>query len=419
MTSDHTAPGEAWIFDYVRTPRGKASKTGGLHGVSSIDLVIHLMNSLVERGLDPREVADVVLGSASQVNDQGGNPARVAALRAGWGAHVPGLMVNRFCASGIDAVAVAAARVKAGDADLIVAGGVESVSRVPMFADRGPLWADPATVAEIGSIHMGVAADLNATLDGLDRETLDAYGALSQQRAAAAWADGRFDQSVVPLPDTADGPGLARDEHVRAGTTAESLAQLAPAFSGLGADGQDALALTRFAELDAIDHLHTVGTSPGMADGAALLVIGTLDAGLRAGLRPRARVHSSVSMAGDPVRMLTVGQDAVCESLRRAELSPSEVDVFEFAEAFAALCVRFQRDLGIDAEAGDDRFNPNGGTMAMGHAFGATGAIMIGGCVDELERRDGRWGVAAVSGAAGLGSAVLVERPNGTARAAI
>ncbi|GAA3951497.1 acetyl-CoA C-acyltransferase [Gordonia caeni] len=403
---------EAWIFDYVRTPRGKASAAGGLHSHTAIDLVVHLMTDLRARGLPVTEVDDVVLGCASQLDEQGSNPARIAALLAGWGERVPGLMVNRFCASGIDAVAVAAARVKAGDADLVVAGGVESVSRVPIFSDRGPLWTDPAVVEGIGSIHMGVAADLNAALEGFSREQLDAYGARSQHRAAEAWAAGRFAAEVVPVP-RGDGEPLGTDELVRPTTSPATLAALAPAFAGLGADGQDALALRSFPELGAIEHLHTVGTAPAMADGAALLVVGTWEAGRRAGLRPRARIAAASSTAGHPVRMLTAGQDAVQAVLDRSGVTPAEVACFEFAEAFAALCLRFERDMGIDSAAGDDRMNPNGGTMAMGHAFGATGAIMVGGCVEELQRRDGRWGVGAVSGAAGLGSAILVERPDG------
>ncbi|MFZ2511418.1 MAG: acetyl-CoA C-acyltransferase [Gordonia sp. (in: high G+C Gram-positive bacteria)] len=410
MTRTPTHTRDAWIFEYARTPRGKASSSGGLHEYTATDLVVHLMRALTERGLDPHSVDDVVLGCASQVGEQGANPARVATLLADWGNRVPGMMVNRFCASGIDAVATAAARIKAGDADLVVAGGVESASRVPIFSDRGPLWADPAVVERIGSIHMGVAADLNAGLEGFTRPELDAYGARSQHRAAAAWTAGRFAAETTPVPRTGADP-MSADELVRPATTMESLANLAPAFAGLGADGQDALALRDFPELGSINHLHTAGTSPAMADGAALLVIATWEAGVAAGLRPRARIAGAAARAGHPVQMLTAGQDAVEAVFARAGLRADDVACFEFAEAFSALCLRFERDLGIDAASGDDRMNPNGGTMAMGHAFGATGAIMIGGCAQEMERRDGRWGVAAVSGAAGLGSAVLLERP--------
>lgn len=405
-------PNDAWIFDYVRTPRGKASAKGGLHEHSADDLVVRLMDALTARGLPPDAVQDVILGCASQVGEQGANTARVAALSAGWGEEVPGLMVNRFCASGIDAVGVAAARVKAGDAELVVAGGVETVSRVPLFADGGPLWTDPDTIERIGSIHMGVAADLNGTLEGFAREQLDCYGVRSQRRAAQAWTEDRFAAEVIPIP-RADGTTMTADELVRPDTTADTQAALPPAFAELGASGQDDLALRAFPHLTAVEHLHTVGTAPAMADGAALLIIGTRAAGERAGLRPRARIVAAQANAAHPVRMLTAGQTAVERVLARNALTPDEISCFEFAEAFSALCLRFERDLGIDVEHGDDRMNPNGGTMAMGHAFGATGAIMVGGCAAELERRGGRWGVAAVSGAAGLGSAILLERPAG------
>ena len=402
--------GDAYVLDVVRTPRGRASSHGSLHGRTAIDLVVHLQRALVDRtGLDPERVDDVTLGCATQVDEQGADLARTASLLAGWGPSVPGVTLNRFCASGIDAVGQTAARVRAGDLDLAVAGGVESVSRVPMFADRGALYADPAVVRRLGSVHMGIAADLNATLEGFTREELDAYGLETQTKAARAREEGAFARSLVPVPADDDGPGLDHDELVRPDTTAASLAALPPAFAQLGADGQDALALAAadgIRPLSRIDHLHTVGTSPAVADAACLLLVGSARAARETGLAPRARVVAAASTAVDPVVMLTAGQSAVEQVLARAGLSPADIDVFEFAEAFAALCLRFRRDLDV----GPDRMNPNGGTMAMGHAFGATGAILVGQCVEELERRGGRWGVAAVSGAAGLGTAVLVER---------
>ncbi|MET1074979.1 MAG: acetyl-CoA C-acyltransferase, partial [Umezawaea sp.] len=280
-----------------------------------------------------------------------------------------------------------------------------SVSRVPMFSDDGPLYCDPETVRKIGAVHMGIAADLNATLDGWKREELDAYAVETHATAADAWARGAFAREIVPI-ELPDGSVFARDELVRPGTSLEGLAKLPPAFAGMGAEGQDAIALAAHPSLDRIDHLHTVGSSPAMADAAALLLIGD-EAGARAaGLRPRARILASVTCSTDPVIMLTAGQHAVEAVIAKAGLSPADIDVFEFAEAFSALCLKFRRDL----DAGPDRLNPNGGTIAMGHAFGATGAIMVGGCVEELERREGRYGVAAVSGAAGLGVAVLIER---------
>lgn len=398
---------EAFVLDYVRTPRGKASPKGSLHSHSPLDLVVHLQRSLEKRNdFDVTAIDDVILGCASQVDEQGSNIARTAALLAGWGDSVPGGTINRFCASGVDAVGQTAARIRADDLSLAVAGGVESVSRVPMFVDRGPLWSDPEIIKTIGSVHMGIAADLNATIEGFSREELDAYGLETQLKAAKARADGAFERSLVPVPANDDGPGLDHDELVRPGTTLEGLAELPPAFAELGEQGQDAIALGAYNGVDSISHLHTVGTSPAMADASALLLLGSADAAERAGLAPRARIIGSASTSVNAVVMLTAGQSAVEQVIARAGLTPNDIDVFEFAEAFAALCLRFRRDLDV----GPERMNPNGGTMAMGHAFGATGAILVGSCIEELERRDGRYGVAAVSGAAGLGVAVLVER---------
>jgi len=385
---------DVYILDWVRTPRGKASPKGGLHDLTALDLVTGLQAALAQRtGIDPDDVQDVVLGVASQIGEQGADLARTANLLSGWPA--PGVTLNRFCASGIDAVATAAARIRAGDYDLAVAGGVETVSRVPIFSDGGALWSDAAVVEAVGSVHMGIAADLNATREGFTREQLDAYAVETHAKAAAAWDSGAFGASLVRLNN------LDRDELVRPGTTAEQLAGLPPAFADRTDD--DALVLKRY---DAIDHLHTVGTSPQMADGAALMLLGTAEQADRLGIAPRARILSSATATCDPVLMLTAGQEAMASAIDRAGLQPSDIDVFEFAEAFAALCLRFRRDL----DAGPDRMNPNGGTMAMGHAFGATGTIMVGQCVDELEQRQARYGVAGVSGAAGLGVGVVLER---------
>lgn len=398
---------DALVLDYVRTPRGKASAKGSLHDRTATDLLTHLEQALVERtGVNPERVEDVIVGCASQVDEQGANIARTSTLLAGWGERVPGLTINRFCASGIDAVAHASARLRVGDLGLVVAGGVESVSRVPLFADRGPLWTDPATIRDVGSVHMGIAADLNATIEGFGREELDCYGLETQQKSAAAWANCAFGRSVVPVPPSEQGPGLDHDEMVRGQTTLEALAQLPPAFAQLGNDGQDAIALSAYPAVAAIEHRHTVGTSPQMADAAALLLLGNAESAEATGLRPRGRILATATTAVNPVVMLTAGQSAVVGAIARAGLRPNDIDVFEFAEAFAALCLKFRRDL----DAGPDRMNPNGGTMAMGHAFGATGAILVGSCLEELERRGGRYGVAAVSGAAGLGVAVVLER---------
>ncbi|MEV4319137.1 acetyl-CoA C-acyltransferase [Actinocrispum sp. NPDC049592] len=395
-----------YVLDYVRTPRGKGSAKGSMHHLSPLDALVLLENALVTRtGIDPSQVDDVTIGNSAQVGDQGANLARTSVLLAGWGPDVPGVTLNRFCASGVDAVAQTAARIRAGDIDLAVAGGVESVSRVPMFADGGPLWTNKDVVWRIGSVHMGIAADLNVTIEGFGREELDAYGVETQTKAAAAWDAGFYENSVIPVPLPYGGE-FTRDELIRPQTTMESQAALPPAFAELGASGQDDIALSAHPEAGEIKHLHTVGTSPALADAAALLLLGTAETSQRLGLPVRARIVASATTSTDPVIMLTAGQDAVERVIAKAGLTPSDIDVFEFAEAFGALCLRFRRDL----DAGPDRMNPNGGTIAMGHAFGATGAILVGQCVDELERRGGRYGVAAVSGAAGLGVAVLVER---------
>jgi acetyl-CoA C-acetyltransferase len=389
----------------LRTARTKASPRGGFATVSPVDLLVSLQRELVARtGMDPGRVEDVIIGCASQNAEQGANIARTATMLAGWG-DVPGVSINRFCASGIDAVATAAARIRGSDLELAAAGGVESVSRVPMFSDGGPLFCDPETVRAVGSVFMGISADLVATIEGYERASLDAYGLETQRKAVRAWDEGFFDRSLVPFTRP-DGVVVERDEHLRPATTLETLAALEPAFAEQGASGQDALALTAHPEVGSIRHLHTVGTSPALADAAALVLIGSQDAAKRLGVPPRARIVASATASTDPVIMLTAGQDAVEKVIARAGLLPRDIDVFEFAEAFAALCLRFRRGL----DAGPERMNPNGGTIAMGHAFGATGAILVGGVVDELERRDGRYGVAAVSGAAGLGVAVLVER---------
>lgn len=376
---------DVYVYDCVRTPRGKARPGGGLADVTPLAMLEGLLGALGERtGVTTAD--DLIVGCATQNGEQGGNLARTAALTAGFEA--PGMTVNRYCTSGIDAVRTAAALVSSGACRTVVAGGVESVSRVPMFSDRGPLWSLP-----VGSIHMGVAADTVATLDGVTRSELDLYGLRTQTLAASAWAAGRYDRSLVRLN------GLDRDEHVRPGLTIEAFAEMEPAFAGTPA--QDAVVLKHLPELSEIRHLHTRGTSPSLCDAAGLVLVGTdLD------LAPLARVVGGATAVSDPVTMLTAGQRAVTQVLAGAGLSADDVEVFEFAEAFAALCLKFQRDLGV----GDDRFNVNGGTIAMGHAFGATGAILIAACVDELHRRGARYGVAAVSGAAGSGSAVLLER---------
>lgn len=397
---------DVYFCEAVRSPRAKASSRGGLANHTPLEILASLHRNLRDRsGLPPDAVDDIIVGCASQNDAQGANIAKTSAILGGWADSVPGTTVNRFCASGVEALNSGAARIKAGDADLVIAGGIESVSHVPMFSDNGPLFCDEKVVARVGSVHMGIAADIVATLEGFEREQLDEFGAQTQQKAQAAWASGRFGSSVVPFTRS-DGTLFTTDEHVRSDTTVEALRDLEPAFAQLGADGQDDLAMRFLPQLREVRHIHTRGTSPSLADAGALVVLASAEAVERFGLVPRARILGGSVASVDPVTMLTAGQLSVERLLERFGFSADDVDLFEFAEAFAALCVRFQRDLGVD----HDRFNPNGGTIAMGHAFGATGTILAMGVVEELERRRGVRGIAAVSGAAGLGVATLIER---------
>ncbi|MEV4383318.1 acetyl-CoA C-acyltransferase [Streptosporangium sp. NPDC049644] len=397
---------DVYVLATLRTPRGKGRPGGGLSGITPLELLTRLLAGVGDRAAAlPGLVEDLIVGSATQTGEQGGDLARTAAVLAGWGESASGMTLNRFCASGVDAINTAAAHIAFGSAGLIAAGGVESVSRVPMFADQAPIWSDREVVERVGSVQMGIAADLIATLEGLEREQLDGYALRSQRRAAAAWEQGRFAGSLLPVRH-GDQVVLDHDETVRPGTTAESLAALEPAFAALGAKGQDDLVRRRRPEVGEIRHLHTAGSSPAIADGAGIAVLGDAAAAAASGLRPRARVVAAATAAVDPVIMLTAGQAAAEKALKRAGLVPGDVDVFEIAEAFAATCLKFQRDLGVT----DEQLNPNGGTIAMGHAFGATGPILLASCVDELERTGGRYGVVAVSGAAGTGSATVLER---------
>jgi acetyl-CoA C-acetyltransferase len=391
---------DAFVLAQVRTPRGKGSARGALAAIAPLELVRQLIVALRDRGLPADAVDDVMLGCASQLDAQGGNLARAAALVAGLSPRTSGVMINRFCASGLDAVAMAAARVRAGDVDCVLAGGVESVSQVPLFADRGPWWQTGA-----GRVHMGIAADLAATLDAAPRAALDDYAAATRARARAADVAGRLHAWTVPVR-AADGTvALDRDELLGYAPTAAELAALPPAFAQLGADGRIALALAAAPSLTAIAHDHTRASSPPLADGAALLLLGDAPTAARLGMTPLARVVAATAVADDPIAMLTAGQLALERVVARAGVTIADLAVVEFAEAFSALCLRLARA----HDLGPDRLNPDGGTLALGHAFGATGAILAGNVVAHLARTRARLGAAAVSGAAGVGSAVLFE----------
>ncbi|KAF4406333.1 MULTISPECIES: acetyl-CoA C-acetyltransferase [Streptomyces] len=400
---------EAYVYDAIRTPRGRGKANGALHGTKPVDLVVGLIHELRRRfpGLDPAAVDDIVLGVVSPVGDQGSDIAKVAAIAAGLPDTVAGVQENRFCASGLEAVNLAAAKVRSGWEDLILAGGVESMSRVKMGSDGGAWAMDPMTNFETGFAPQGIGADLIATVEGLSRHDVDSYAALSQERAAAAWKDGRFDRSVVPVKDRNGLTVLDHDEHIRPGTTAESLAALKPSFAAIGeAGGFDAVALQKYHWVETIDHVHHAGNSSGMVDGSALVAIGNQQVGERYGLTPRARIVSAAVSGADPTIMLTGPAPASRKALAKAGLTIEDMDLVEINEAFAAVVLRFARDMGLDL----DKVNVNGGAIAMGHPLGATGAMILGTLIDELERRGGRYGLATLCVGGGMGIATVVER---------
>ena len=400
---------EAFVFDAVRTPRGKGKVNGSLHTTKPVDLVVGLLHELLSRhgGLDPNRIDDVVLGCVTPIGDQGADIAKTAAIKAGLPNTVAGVQLNRFCASGLEAVNVAAQKVASGWEDLVLAGGVESMSRVPMGSDGGAWPMDPETASATKFVPQGIGADLIATLAGWSRQDVDAYAAESHARAAKAWSNGYFERSVVPVTDRNGTVVLDRDELVRPGTTVESLAGLPSAFAGIGdMGGFDAVALQKYHWVERIEHVHTAGNSSGIVDGASLMVIGTEEAGQRNQLTPRARIVSTAVSGSDPVIMLTGPAPATEKALARAGLTVDDIDLVEMNEAFAAVVLRFMADTGFDSE----QVNVNGGAIAMGHPLGATGAMILGSLVDELERRDLRYGLATLCVGGGMGIATVVER---------
>jgi acetyl-CoA C-acetyltransferase len=399
---------EAFVYDHLRTPRGKGKAAGSLHEVKPVDLVVGLIDELRERNpsLDTTRIDDVVLGVVSPIGDQGGDIAKTAALAAGLPETTAGVQLNRFCASGLEAVNQAASRVRGGFEQLILAGGVESMSRVPMGSDGGAWASDPATALKTGFVPQGIGADLIATIGGWHREDVDAFAAESHHRAAKAWANGYFDKSVIPVKDLNGVTVLDHDELIRPDTTVEGLAGLKPSFAQIGQDaGFDDVALEKYHWVEKIDHVHHAGNSSGIVDGSALMLIGSEQVGTDLGLTPRARIIAAAVSGADPTIMLTGPAPAARKALAIAGLETTDIDLFEINEAFAAVAMRFMRDMDITPEI----TNVNGGAIAMGHPLGATGAMILGTLVDELERRDLRRGLATLCVGGGMGIATIVE----------
>ncbi|MFF5826684.1 acetyl-CoA C-acetyltransferase [Streptomyces bacillaris] len=400
---------EAFVYDAIRTPRGRGKANGALHGTKPIELVVGLIHEIQGRlpDLDPAAIDDIVLGVVSPLGDQGSDIARIAAIAAGLPDSVAGVQENRFCASGLEAVNLAAAKVRSGWEDLVLAGGVESMSRVPMGSDGGAWAMDPMTSFETGFAPQGIGADLIATVEGFSRRDVDEYAALSQERAAAAWKDGRFARSVVPVKDRNGLLVLDHDEHMRPGTTADSLAALKPSFAAIGdMGGFDAVALQKYHWIEKIDHVHHAGNSSGIVDGAALVAIGSKEVGERYGLTPRARIVSAAVSGSEPTIMLTGPAPATRKALAKAGLTIDDIDLVEINEAFAGVVLRFVKDMGLSL----DKVNVNGGAIALGHPLGATGAMILGTVIDELERRDQRFGLVTLCVGGGMGVATIVER---------
>ncbi|MEZ4268855.1 MAG: acetyl-CoA C-acetyltransferase [Myxococcota bacterium] len=398
---------DAFILDAVRTPRGKAKDTGALHKVKPIELVAGLMRAAQGRNALPSaEVDDVILGCVTATGEQGANIAKIAALYAGWNHQVSGVTINRFCASGLSAVGMAATQVASGMSGLVVAGGVESLSRVPMYSDGGAWFADPDVARASGFINMGISADLVATLESFTRAELDEYGLRSQQRAQQARDSKRFRRSLVPVEDEHGRIVLDRDELIRDGATLTDLSTMPALFTRIGQQGANDLALSRYPEAHKIKHVHHLGTSPSLADGASLVLVGNRAKAHALGLRARARIRSVANHCVEPVLMLTGNVEASLRALRLAGAEPKDVDLFEVNESFAAVMLHYLRALDLDEE----RFNVNGGAIAMGHPLGATGGMLVATVLDELERRDKTLAVVSICGGAGVATAVVIER---------
>ncbi|MCO8084280.1 acetyl-CoA C-acetyltransferase [Acinetobacter lwoffii] len=397
---------EAYIIDAIRTPRGKGKKDGSLHQVKPISLLTGLLNELKDRhGLDTSKVDDIVLGCVTPIGDQGADIAKTAAIAAGWDNDVAGVQINRFCASGLEAVNLAAQKVRSGWEDLVVAGGVESMSRVAMGSDGGPWALDPETNMACDFIPQGIGADLIATIDGYSRAEVDQFAEQSQKKAAAAQANGYFNASVIPVKDKAGVVILDKDEFIKPITTAEGLDKLNPSFATMGQMGFDAIALQKYPEVGAVNHVHHAGNSSGIVDGAAVVLIASEQAVKEQGLKPRAKVLATALVGADPTIMLTGPAPAARKALAKAGLTIDDIDLFEVNEAFAAVVMRFINEMKVDPA----KVNVNGGAIAMGHPLGATGAMILGTLLDELERQGKKRGLATLCVGGGMGIATIIE----------
>ncbi|WP_411820211.1 acetyl-CoA C-acetyltransferase [Hyphococcus formosus] len=399
---------EAYIYDAVRTPRGKGKSDGSLHEVTPVQLATQVLESIRDRnGLEADAVEDVAMGCVSPVGEQGAVITRTAILNAGYDETTSGIQVNRFCASGLEAINIAAAKVKAGEADVTIGGGVESMSRVPMGSDGGAWPTNPETAFKTYFVPQGISADLIATKYGLSRDDVDAYAVESQKRAAQSWKEKRFEKSIMPVRDVMGGTLLDHDETVRADTNMQSLGALNPSFAMLGENfGFDAVALQKYGELEKINHVHHAGNSSGIVDGAAGVLIGNEEAGKKLSLKPRARIVSMASIGSEPTIMLTGPEFAAQKALKRAGMDKKDIDLWELNEAFASVVLRFMQALDID----HSDINVNGGAIAMGHPLGATGAMIMGTVVDELERSGKSTALVTLCIGAGMGTATIIER---------
>jgi acetyl-CoA C-acetyltransferase len=398
---------EAYIFDHVRTPRGKGRPDGSLHSVSPVEMLAQVLRGLRDRNqLDTTLVEDVIAGCGSPIGEQGSAIGRSACLAADYDLTVPGQQIHRFCSSGLEAVNLSAAKVMSGQCELVIACGVESMSRIPIGSSGGAWSSDPALAYKIYFVPQGISADLIATLHGHTREDLDSYAASSQQRAAAAWEQGYFDRSVIPVVDTLGMTLLQKDEAIRPGTTVETLAKLPPAFTFIGDMGFDQQAILKYPQIASIEHLHTAGNSSGIVDGAGGALLGTAEMGKKLGLKPRARIRACASVGTDPTLMLTGPTPSAQLVLKKAGMNKADIDLFELNEAFASVVLLFMQEMGIP----HDRINVNGGSIAMGHPIGATGVMILGTVLDEMERRDVNTGLVNLCVGAGMGTATIIER---------